>query len=35
MIGVSFINVVAARAVFSLLGVLGLSMAFMARQVYQ
>jgi uncharacterized membrane protein len=35
MIGVSFINVAAARAVFSLLGVFGFSMGFMARRIFQ
>jgi uncharacterized membrane protein len=35
MIGVSFINVAAARPIFALLGVFGLSMSFMWRRIYQ
>ena len=35
MIGVSFINVGAARAVFTLLGVFGFSMQFLTRRIYQ
>jgi uncharacterized membrane protein len=35
MIGVSFINLAAARAVFTLLGVLGFSMQFLTRRIYQ
>ena len=34
MIGVSFINVTAARAVFSLLGIFGLIMSIMARKIF-
>jgi uncharacterized membrane protein len=35
MIGVSFINVGAARAVLALLGVSGISMQFLTRRIYQ
>jgi uncharacterized membrane protein len=35
IIGVSFISVAAARAVFSLLGVFALTMSFMTRRIYQ
>jgi uncharacterized membrane protein len=34
MIGVSFINVTAARAVFSLLGIFGLTMSIMTRKLF-
>jgi uncharacterized membrane protein len=34
MIGVSFINVAAARAVFILLGVMGLIISIMARKIF-
>jgi uncharacterized membrane protein len=35
MIGVSFISVAAARSVFALLGVFGLTMSFMGRRILQ
>jgi uncharacterized membrane protein len=34
MIGISFINTIAARAVFSLLGIFGLTMSIMARKIF-